>query len=355
MSRTLFTIGYSNRSLDEFIEILKLNHIDVLCDVRSHPYSKFNSQYNKEPLKKILKDNGIIYVFLGLELGGRPQDSYCYENQKVRYELVSELDIFKKGIKRVNDALKKSFRPALMCAEKDPINCHRAMLVTKMFRSNDLEILHIIDKDNCENNPKMEKRLLGLLNIHPNLFDGPDLEGLISRAYSLQGEKISYSEKTGNSNKELKLKALEKITLNTIGFTKSTAERFFKRLKDANVKRIIDVRLNNNSQLSGFAKQNDLKFFLKEFGDIDYQHIPLLAPTKDILDEYKKKKGAWINYEREFLRLMEDRKIEKEVSPELLHEGCLLCSEDKPHHCHRRLVAEYLKKRWDVFIEIKHL
>jgi len=145
------------------------------------------------------------------------------------------------------------------------------------------------------------------------------------------------------------------IDIYTIGFTKKKAEYFFERLKNAGVKRIVDVRLNNVSQLAGFAKKDDLIYFLRELGGMDYVHLPELAPTKDILDAYKKHKGDWATYEKKFLELMEKRHIEDKVPKELLNEGCLLCSEDKPHYCHRRLVAEYLKKKWDEEIEIKHL
>lgn len=132
----------------------------------------------------------------------------------------------------------------------------------------------------------------------------------------------------------------------TIGFTQKSAQKFFETLKKAGVKRVIDTRLNNVSQLAGFAKRSDLEFFLKTIDDIDYVHILDLAPTKDILDEYKKQKGDWSIYEQKFLKLMADRQIEKKVSPDLADGACLLCSEAKPHHCHRRLVAEYLNDKW---------
>jgi uncharacterized protein YeaO (DUF488 family) len=108
------------------------------------------------------------------------------------------------------------------------------------------------------------------------------------------------------------------------------------------------------SQLAGFAKRADLEYFLKTIGDIDYVHILDLAPTQDILDEYKKKKGDWSIYEQKFLKLIEDRQIEKKISPDLIDGACLLCSEAKPHHCHRRLVAEYLHGKWGN-ISICHL
>lgn len=117
-------------------------------------------------------------------------------------------------------------------------------------------------------------------------------------------------------------------------------------LKKAGVKRVIDTRLNNVSQLAGFAKRADLEYFLKTIDGIDYVHILDLAPTKDILDEYKKQKGDWSIYEQKFSKLMTDRQIEKRVSPDLVDGACLLCSEAKPHHCHRRLVAEYLNDKW---------
>jgi uncharacterized protein (DUF488 family) len=142
--------------------------------------------------------------------------------------------------------------------------------------------------------------------------------------------------------------------VHTIGFTKKTAAEFFGLLKKSGTKRIVDVRLNNVSQLAGFSKRDDLRYFLKEIVGIDYVHEPLLAPTSDILDAYKKHKGDWGVYEPAFLELMEKREIEKRINPDILKGGCLLCSEDKPHHCHRRLVAEYLRQKWGD-IEIKHL
>src|SRR6266404_3415816 len=133
------------------------------------------------------------------------------------------------------------------------------------------------------------------------------------------------------------------MKLFTIGFTKKSAEAFFTRLKDAGVKRLVDVRLNNVSQLAGFTKKDDLRYFTKAICNIDYVHVPDLAPTKDILDAYKKHNGDWGLYERQFLDLIRSRRIEERVSRDMLDGGCLLCSEEKPNHCHRRLVAEYLK------------
>lgn len=144
------------------------------------------------------------------------------------------------------------------------------------------------------------------------------------------------------------------MKLYTIGFTKKSAETFFTRLTNAGVKCLVDVRLNNVSQLAGFTKRDDLRYFTRVICNIDYVHLPDLAPTRDILDAYKKQKGDWGLYERQFLDLMRSRHIEKKFSRDILDGGCLLCSEEKPHHCHRRLVAEYLKEKWGD-VEIDHI
>jgi uncharacterized protein (DUF488 family) len=140
----------------------------------------------------------------------------------------------------------------------------------------------------------------------------------------------------------------------TIGFTKKSAEQFFTRLKEPNLERVVDVRLNNTSQLAGFTKKDDLHFFLREICHIDYFHLPDLAPTQDILDAYKKNGGDWPTYERQFLALMANRRVEATLDKKLIAGGCLLCSEATPEHCHRRLVAEYLREKWGG-IHIQHL
>ena len=140
----------------------------------------------------------------------------------------------------------------------------------------------------------------------------------------------------------------------TIGFTKKSARRFFELLRKSGAKRVVDVRLNNVSQLAGFAKKDDLAYFLREICGMDYVHRPDLAPTQEILDEYKKQRGDWATYETRFLALMRQRRIEETVSRDVIADCCLLCSEDKPDFCHRRLVAEYLKQHW-ADVDIAHL
>lgn len=147
----------------------------------------------------------------------------------------------------------------------------------------------------------------------------------------------------------------EQINLFTIGFTQKKAEQFFETLIKAGVKRVIDTRLNNVSQLAGFAKKSDLQYFLQKIGGIEYIHILDLAPTKDILDAYKKKEITWDSYEQKFNQLITQRQIERKLSIDIIDKSCLLCSELKPHNCHRRLVAEYLQSNLEKNIKIHHL
>ena len=140
----------------------------------------------------------------------------------------------------------------------------------------------------------------------------------------------------------------------TIGFTKKSASEFFELLRDSGARRLVDVRLNNVSQLAGFAKKSDLEYFLQKICRIKYVHMPELAPTPEMLDAYRKEHRDWETYEREFLALMDERRISKKGIKRTIANACLLCSEEKPEHCHRRLVAEHLSRHWGD-IEIVHL
>lgn len=140
----------------------------------------------------------------------------------------------------------------------------------------------------------------------------------------------------------------------TIGFTKKSARRFFQLLRESGARRLVDVRINTGSQLAGFAKKDDLAWFLDEICEMQYVHLPVLAPTKELLQDYRKGCIDWHTYETRFLDLMCERRIEESIPKDVIDDGCLLCSEDQPHHCHRRLVVEYLSKHWGG-IEIDHL
>lgn len=141
----------------------------------------------------------------------------------------------------------------------------------------------------------------------------------------------------------------------TVGFTQKNAERFFGLLQKAQIQKLIDVRLNNVSQLAGFAKRDDLRFFLGELCGAEYLHLSELAPTQDILQAYKKGEMNWARYEDRFLNLLAKRNVEHQFSATLFDRSCLLCSEHLPHQCHRRLVVEYLNRHWNTELEVVHL
>lgn len=150
---------------------------------------------------------------------------------------------------------------------------------------------------------------------------------------------------------------MEKNTLKifTIGFTGSTAENFFSRLREVGVKKVIDTRLWADTQLSGFARKKDLPFFLKSLSGADYEHKINLAPSENILKDFKNKEISWPEYETRYLQLLHDRHIADKLSTNDVADACFLCAEKTPHHCHRRLLAEYLQKEWNIAMDIIHL
>jgi len=186
----LYTIGHSTHSIGEFIKLLTMHSITAVCDVRSTPYSQFTPQFNRELLQKEQKIHNISYVFLGEELGARSDNPSCYVNGKVQYGFLAQEPRFYQGINRLVEGL-TNYRIALMCAEKDPIACHRTILVCRNLRSRDIEIKHILGDGKIESNIDFEQRLLDMLKIRENdLFTSN--EDLIEQAYNIQGQKIAY-------------------------------------------------------------------------------------------------------------------------------------------------------------------
>jgi len=190
----LYTIGHSTHSTEEFVKLLSIHSITAVCDVRSSPYSKYNPQFNRETIQKELKLYGISYVFLGKELGPRSDDPACYEDGKIQYNRLAKTGLFRQGIDRIRKGM-KSYRIALMCSEKDPMTCHRSILICRHLRSDKIEIKHILEDGTAENNRDSETRLMRMLNVpQRELFDSE--EDLIQRAYDKQSEKIAYIKKT---------------------------------------------------------------------------------------------------------------------------------------------------------------
>lgn len=200
METTVYTIGHSTHPIDEFIRLLKKHSITAICDVRSAPYSRWNPQFNRETFQGELRKHGIQYVFLGEELGARSNDPSCYQNGKVQYDLLSKTALFKQGLERVKNEAKE-YRVALMCAEKDPLQCHRTILVARNIVEQGTSVLHILNDGDIESQEQSIQRLLDNLKIpSSDLFKSKD--EIIRDAYRKQGEAIAYSEQ--NTDKRAK-------------------------------------------------------------------------------------------------------------------------------------------------------
>src|ERR1700733_10047901 len=171
MRKTIFTIGHSTHTLEYFLSLLTKHGIQAVGDVRSVPYSQRNPQFNREPLMQRLRAADIAYVFLGKELGARSDNSGCYIDGKVQYNYLAKEPAFLQGLGRLRKGI-ESHRVALMCAERDPLACHRTILVCRALRSPDLEIDHILADGAVETNVAAEKRLMLMLNLHPDMFHG---------------------------------------------------------------------------------------------------------------------------------------------------------------------------------------
>jgi uncharacterized protein (DUF488 family) len=186
----LYTIGYSPYTLHSFADVLKNNDINALADVRSSPYSKFKPEFNRESLKSFLETQNIAYVFLGDCCGARVDNHSYYVNGKVDYDLVAKDKDFNEGLTRIEEGLKK-YRIALMCAEQDPITCHRTILICRNLRN--IRIKHILAQGKIEDHADSEQRLLKLFRLnHPDMFISEKQR--LSQAYSRQGKKIAYED-----------------------------------------------------------------------------------------------------------------------------------------------------------------
>ena len=191
MTFNLYTIGHSIHTIDKFIELLLMHSINAICDVRSSPYSSYNPQFNRELLKNELIKNNISYVFLGKELGPRSDDITCYKDGKVQYAKLAKTDNFKQGLNRLKEGIKR-YEIALMCAEKDPAECHRTILICRYFKSEQVEIKHILEDGSIEFNNELEKRITQKLRKKLQIELSDTKEDIIQRAYDLQGERIAY-------------------------------------------------------------------------------------------------------------------------------------------------------------------
>lgn len=217
----LFTIGHSNHSIDSFIALLQKHGITAVADVRSHPYSRYLPHFSQAALKSALSNAGIQYVFLGRELGARPADQSCYVDGKALYEKIAATELFAQGIQRLVKGA-QNYKISLMCAEQDPIECHRTVLVCQHLRNFDLDIHHILKNSELESHQDLEDRMLVLHGLSQSerqevkpkqlsLFEEPQVtegieeksrENCLQEAYKLQADKIAYVEKKTTLNEK---------------------------------------------------------------------------------------------------------------------------------------------------------
>jgi len=194
--KELFTIGHSNHSLDFFLELLLSHRISSIADVRSAPYSKYSPHFNKDVLESVLRNANINYTFLGRELGAQRSEDECYIDGQAKYERIAHLPTFRRGLEILIQGIEHD-RIALMCAESDPIACHRTILICRELKKicPDLKIIHILGDGTEERQELSEKRLINLHKLQPELFgDLTSTSGLIEKAYDLQAEKIAYKK-----------------------------------------------------------------------------------------------------------------------------------------------------------------
>lgn len=197
MTDAVYTIGHSTHSVERLIGLLQSQAVTAVCDVRSQPYSRMNPQFNREPLRQALRAADIKYVFLGKELGARSEDRSCYRNGQVQYDLLAATDLFKHGIERVKEGA-RSYRVALMCAEKEPLECHRTVLVSRWLFEAGLPIKHILGDGRVEEHAHAIERLIAKLRIPAgDMFRSNDV--VIREAYTRQGEQIAYREEASDA------------------------------------------------------------------------------------------------------------------------------------------------------------
>ena len=202
--KPVFTIGHSLHEIEAFIDLLRRHGIEAVADVRSHPYSKRLPQFSKAELQRALKAAGIQYVFLGQELGARRNERDCYVNGQAKYELIARLPAFAKGIERIQAGAAR-MNLSLMCAEKDPITCHRTILICRELARLGLDVKHILDDGRLELHEDAQKRMMieeGFVPGQLDIFGGGDDTGSLTLAYEKRGLKIAYRETDGAEDGE---------------------------------------------------------------------------------------------------------------------------------------------------------
>ena len=276
----LASIGHSTHPIRVFVRALRENGVGVVADVRSSPFSKYNPQFNRENLRRGLLAAGIQYDFLGVELGGRPDGDQFYDSDgHVLYGRMAKTASFRSGLDQLVERAER-WRVAITCSEEDPARCHRFLLVTGALDLKGIPVTHIRcstpegdEEMRCTTQTSEDVKGFGIW------IDGDhEQRDLFGEQVWSQWRSPKPVPRPHRAPSPCIVK--ESLDIYTIGFTKRSAEEFFEVLKNTRIDRLVDVRLHNTSQLAGFTKRDDLRYFLSELLSVEYVHEPLLAPTK---------------------------------------------------------------------------
>lgn len=340
------TIGYGNMNVNDFIQILVKNRVNCIVDVRTTPYSKYNVSFNKEEFRDRLAEKNISYFWYGNKLGGRyDRISMCNEQGVVDYIKVSDSEKFKEGIKEL-EKLCCSRNVCVMCSEREPIKCHRFLLISRALK--EYNIYHIMPDNTLVKNSVLEQILFdmyaGLNQL--SLFDNDANESLEKKAYRMHGFKTAYiSEKV----KELLASGItedvpEKVKIYCIGCEGKNAEEFFGLLKEYKVRRVIDIRKKREG-LQSFANYPDIAYYLK-LNCIEYERINGLIPPDWMCYGYEqrdiKKYTSWIS--NSIIHLLSED----------LEGTCFLGESEDYKSCYRQIILKELKKH-NKNIRVRHL
>ena len=189
----IYTIGHSNRQMAGLAELLQAHRIDAVADVRSAPFSKIHPQFNRDVIAASLALENLEYVFLGKELGGRSSDPRCYVNGQIAYQKLAQTEVFKRGLERVQSGSEKGYTIALLCAEKDPLMCHRGLLISRELSAKGAKVIHILDQQQVETHEESVMRLLELTGLQSRHMFKCDAE-VIDMAYDIQAARVAYTQ-----------------------------------------------------------------------------------------------------------------------------------------------------------------
>lgn len=349
------TIGYGNVGLQSFVQELKNLRVNCIVDVRTVPYSKYNLSFNKEELRARLSEDNISYFWLGNKLGGRyDKISLCNGAGIVDYEKVANSEKFKEGI---NELLKliKRYNICVMCSEKDPLKCHRFLLISRYLK--EYNIYHVMPDFSLVKNSSLEERLFKIYgNLNQlSIFEEDNQESFENKVYRVQSEKTAYVSK---KVKELLENGItedmpEKVKLFTIGCENKTAEEFFTLLRDYKVKRLIDVRMCNLDLFPAFASYPDIAYYCR-INQIEYERKKKLVPSPEDMKLLQEGKISFAAFSRNYLSMLEERKILTELMSEELSGTCFLGYEKDAKKSYRSLVPKALRKNLDN-VTVRHL